>query len=120
MSPAEAVSTATALVTLIDKLGGWSLGGLLAIMAVTPAVFVYLSARIVVRAVNGLRGQIAVNEKESAQRFQTFKTDYDNNIKFVEAYEKLSNRLEDTLRRSNILTTKLVDRIDTIIRLKNE
>lgn len=114
MSPE--VSTAMAFITIIDKLGGWSVGGVLVFISVTPAFFVYLAARIIVKAINSLRHQMAVSEKESVQRFQAFRSDYDNNIKFVEAYEKLVNRMEDTLRRSNIISTKLVDRIDTIMR----
>lgn len=114
MSPE--ITTAMAFITIVDKLGGWSVGGVLVFIGVTPPLLGYLAARIIVKAINSLRQQMAVSEKESAQRFQAFRSDYDNNIKFVEAYEKLANRLEDTLRRSNIMTTKLVDRIDTIMR----
>lgn len=108
------VSTAMAVIAIIDKLGGWSVGGIAVFIAITPAIFIYLAARIGVKAVNGLKSQMAINEKESAQRFQAFRTDYDNNIKFVEEYSRLANRLEDTLRRNTIMQTKLVDRIDTM------
>lgn len=110
------VTTAMALITIIEKFGGWSVGGVLVFISVTPAFFGYLAARIIVNASNSLRHQMAISEKESAERFRAFRSDYDNNIKFVEAYERLVNRLEDTLRRSNIISTKLVDRIDTIMR----
>lgn len=107
---------AVAVVTLVEKLGGWSMGGFLAFVLITPAVFVYLSARIVVKAINGLR-----------EKLTNFEFKYDNNIKFVEDYgeqvehyEKLTLRLEDTLRRNTIILTKLVDRFDTIKKVNHE
>ncbi len=106
------MTTAVAVISIIEKLGGWSVGGFLAFVVITPAIFIYLAARIVVKAINGLSKQIAASEKESVQRFQAFRADYDNNIKFVEAYSSLASRLEDTLRRNTIAITKLVDRID--------
>lgn len=106
MSPE--VSTAMALVTIVDRLGGWSVGGVLVFISITPAIFVYISARLVVKSVNDLRMDLAA-----------FKTDYENNIKFVEAYQKLVDRLEDTMRRSTIIMTKLVDRINTIKEVKS-
>jgi len=108
------ITTAMAAISLIDKMGGWSVGGICVFIGITPAVFVYLSARMLVRTINSLRIQMAANEKESAQRFQTFQVEYDNNIKFVKDYSDLANRLEDTLRRNTIAMTKLIDRIDTI------
>ena len=108
------VTTAMAIVSVIDKMGGWSVGGMVVFTCLTPAIFVYLSARIVARAANGLRNQVEASEKESAQRFQTFQRDYQNNIRFVEEYSRLANRLEDTLRRNTIMMTKLVERIDTM------
>ncbi len=112
MSPE--VTTAMALVAIVEKLGGWSVGGVLAFIGITPALFIYLAARVISKSMNNVRDQMVVSEKESAARFTAFRNDYDNNIKFVESYEQLSNRLEDTIRRSNIITTKLVDRIDTM------
>ncbi len=114
------ISTAMAAIALIDKLGGWSVGGICVFLGATPAIFVYLAARLIVKAINSLRRQVAINEKESALRFQTFQSEYENNIKFVNDYstfvtdyKSLVNRLEDTLRRNNIVLTKMVDRIDT-------
>lgn len=101
------VTTAMALVTIVEKFGGWSLGGWLAFISITPAIFIYLAARLVVTAVNGLRKDLA-----------GFKADYEDNIKFVDAYHKLVDRLEDTMRRSTIIMTKLVDRINTIKEVK--
>ncbi len=112
MSPE--ITTAMAIVAVVDKLGGWSAGGIVVFISITPAIFIYMSARIGVKAINSLRTQIAINEKESAKRFQAFRSDYDNNIKFVEEYSRLANRLEDTLRRNTIMMTKLVDRVDTM------
>jgi hypothetical protein len=97
------VSIAVAVISIVDHLGGWTVSGVLAFICVTPALFVYLSARLMTGCITGLRLDLAA-----------FKTDYENNIRFVEAYQKLVDRLEDTMRRSTIVMTKLVDRIDTI------
>ena len=113
MSPE--VTTAMAFVTIVDKLGGWSVGGVLVFVSITPALFVYLSARIIGKSLADVRAQLVASEKESAARFAVFRNDYDNNIKFVETYEKLTSRMEDTLRRNTIAQTKLIDRIDTIM-----
>jgi hypothetical protein len=118
VSPAEPVSVAMAVVTIVDKMGGWSVGGVFSFVCITPAIFVYLAARLVSKANDGLRKQIAATEKESAKRFQVFRNDYNNNIRFVEDYSKLANGLDDTLRRNTIVMTKLVDRLNTIREMK--
>ncbi len=116
MSPE--LSTAMAVVSIIDKLGGWSVGGGIFFVLITPAFFVYLAARIVTSAINGLKAQMATSEQESQKRFQTFEAKYDNNIRFVEDYERLASGLDDTLRRNTIAMTKLVARIDTVKEIK--
>ncbi len=108
------ISTAVAIVAMIDKMGGWSIGGLLVFFALVPPIFIYLAARIVGKGLRGLEVQMAINEKESAQRFLTFEAKYDNNIRFVESFDRLTNGLDDTLRRNTIIMTKLVERIDTV------
>lgn len=116
MSPE--VTTAMALVTIVDKLGGWSVGGVLVFVGITPALFVYLAARIIGKSLADVKAQLVISEKESAARFAVFRNDYDNNIMFVKTYEKLTARMEDTQRRSTIALTKMIDRIDTMRRGK--
>ena len=101
------VSTAMAMITIIEKLGGWSVGGFLAFVTITPAIFVYLSARIVVKSINGLRSELAEHKR-----------DYEDNVRFVSSHQKLVDRLDDTLRRYTIAMTRLIDRFDTMKEVK--
>ena len=116
MSPE--ITTAMAMVSIVDKLGGWSIGSIFIFLATMPPLFIYLAARIIAKALNGLKKQMAINEKESEKRFLTFEAKYDNNIRFVEDYASLTDGLNETLRRNTIAMTKLVDRIETMKGMK--
>lgn len=112
------ITTAVAIVGLIEKMGGWSVGGVLVCFAILPTLFVFLAARTVAKALIGLKDQMAISEMESQKRFLAFEAKYDNNIRFVEDYARMANGLDDILQRNTRALTKMVDRIDTEARLR--
>lgn len=109
---APEISTAMAMVSLIEKMGGWGLGSILVTFFIVPPVLAFMGVRVIAKALYALREQIATSEAKSEQLLLEFSHRYDNNIELVKNYERTAEALMEAIRRSTIAITKLVDRID--------
>jgi len=111
---APELSTAMALVSMIEKMGGWQVGTILGVLFLVPPLLAYLGVRMIARALVGLRDQIAASEANTQKVLLEFVHRYDNNIELVKSYQRTSEALSDIIRRNTMAMTKLVDRIDTM------
>jgi len=113
----------TAVATLFTAINSWQTWTvLLFIFLIPPLLGVFALLRIS-SAVGGLRMDIQAMQAESNKRFEAmvtlsekhftaFVTKYDNNIYFVQNYEKLSGELATIVHLNTQAITRLVDRID--------
>ncbi|HHL33119.1 MAG TPA: hypothetical protein ENJ30_02000 [Desulfobulbaceae bacterium] len=108
------ITTAMALVAMVEKMGGWGVGSFLLVFFMVPPVLAYLGIRLIVKALNALREQIASSEANTKVVLAEFSQRYDNNVELVTNYERTAEALLETIRRSTMVSTKLVDRIDTM------
>ena len=106
------VSAVVAIIDIIGRTGGTSIGILVLSFFVIPPLLAFLSVRIVSKALYALRDQIASSDAKTEMVLNEFKHRYDNNIVFIENYEKTAGDLSDIIHRNTMVMTRLVDRID--------
>lgn len=106
------ISIAVALVSLIDKLGGWGIGSIMIAVFVVPPVLAFFGVRSMVKALHALSSQIKVSEAQNELLLIEFAKRYENNVVLVQESQKTAAALLDIIRRNTIAMTKLVDRID--------
>ena len=111
---APEISTVMAVVSMIEKTGGWGVGTILGILFIMPPLLAYLGIRTIAKALYGLREQIASSEANTQTVLSEFVYRYDNNIDLVKSYQRTAESLSDIIRRNTMAMTKLVDRIDTM------
>jgi len=109
---APEISTAMAIVAMVEKMGSWGVGSLLAVFFIVPPVFVYLSARSIVKALHLLQMQIKSNEATTERVLLELGAKNSSAAEMVKDYERLAQSLSDIIRYNTRAITKLVDRID--------
>ena len=93
MTP-EQISIITSVATIVDKMGSWPFGAILAFATLGPWLILFFVAR----------GQ--------ERRFEAVRQMYENNVKLVEGFEKLSNEQQDLI----ILNTQAMTEVKNLIK----
>lgn len=81
---------ALAIIGLLKEMGGWGAGSLLAILLLVPPITCFFAFLLGIRAIRSLEKVMTAGVAESRLLFVEMSTKYDNNIIFVQNYEKLA------------------------------
>lgn len=81
---------AMAIIGLLKEMGGWGAGSLLAILLMVPPLTGFFAFMCGIRAIRSLEKVMTAGVAESRLLFVEMSTKYDNNIIFVQNYEKLA------------------------------
>jgi len=80
----------TAIVAILERVGTWPIGSILCSVFLLPYVSIYVFYRAI------------------EKRFQAVSEMYENNIKLVEHYEKMSKEHVDTIRLNTAASAELI------------
>lgn len=94
MSP-ETVQAITAVATILDRLGALPIGTIMVLVILGPWVFSFITNRL------------------QEKRFDAITKMYENNVKLVESYEKLSSAQSDVITINTAKWAEAIDRINT-------
>ncbi|MBU1564238.1 MAG: hypothetical protein KJ630_01250 [Proteobacteria bacterium] len=113
----------TAMATLFTAMNSWHSWTIILFFLLLPPLLGIFALLRIANAVGDLKIEIRTMQTESNKRFEdmvklsekhfmAFVSKYENNIYFIENYEKLSGELATIVHLNTQAITRLVDRID--------